>query len=76
MFFGNIMHFIGNSSQDKMIEPVSCTEISSDTIFVVSQSSSLLQNDTDKEKVCSIFYVHVFCNTACRLWLVGACAYA
>lgn len=62
------MHCIGNSSQAKMIEPVSCTEISSDTIlnFVVPQSSSLLQKDADKKKVCSIFYVHdflVFCNT-------------
>lgn len=34
-----------------MIEPVSCTDISSDGQFVVSQSSSSFQKDANKEKL-------------------------
>ena len=57
------MHYIDDSTQDEMMEPVSCTEVSSDATFVISPSRSPLQMEDDEDKVSStshyLIYSHI-----------------
>ena len=54
------MHYIDDSTQAEMMEPVSCTEVSSDATFVISPSRSPLQMEDDKDKVSSTFLLLVY----------------